>query len=206
MSGIIAQNTLDNSGLIKSPEGGGAWTFIKKLTASSSADLSFVDGTSDVVLDSTYREYIFYCVNMHLATATKNFQFQGSIDGGSNYNVAITSTHFSANHAEDDSAAALNYEDAEDLAQGTGFQSLQRSQGIDNDHSCSGILHLFNPSSTTFVKHFMYWGNNIHTVHYSLSAHVAGYFNTTSAIDAIQFTSESGNIDSGDIFLHGLTI
>ena len=123
MSGIIAQNTLDNTGLIKSPEGGGgAWTFIKKITASASSDVSFVDGTSSVVLDGTYKLYVIYCNNIHLATDNQNLQVNFSVDTGSNYNVTKTTTFFKARLSEDDSQAELGYETGSDLAQGTGTQ------------------------------------------------------------------------------------
>ena len=105
MSGIIAQNTLDNTGLIKSPEGGGAWNFISKQTASSSATISFTSG-----LDSTYREYLFTFNNIHPATDDQDFGFLGSTDSGSSYGVAITSTHFSAYHDEADSSTSLGYD------------------------------------------------------------------------------------------------
>ena len=135
----------------------GSTTLIKTLTASSSANLSFVDGTSDVVLDNTYKEYLFIFNNIHPATDTANFTFNVSIDSGSNYNVAKTTTQFRAVHDEADTATSLAYETDGDLAQGTGVQILQTYIGADNDQSASGYLHLFNPSSTTFVKHFIYW-------------------------------------------------
>ena len=207
MSGIIAQNTLDNSGLIKSPEGGGAWNFIKKLTASSSATLSFVDGTSDVVLDSTYKMYLFTFNNIH-PSATADLTFNMSIDTGSNYNVTKTTTLFWAAHNESDVAAEIDYLAAQDLAQGTGFQIIGYQITTMNDACGSGYLHLFNPSSTTFVKHFM--GNaNVVSIDpsdpYSINTYCAGYGNTTSAVDAVQFKMSTGNIDSGDICLYGLT-
>jgi len=205
MSGIIAQNTLDNSGLIKSPAGGGAWNFIKKLTASASADLSFVDGTDDVVLDSTYKEYVFTFNNIHPATDNVSFGFNGSTDSGSNYNVTKTTTVFSAYHDEADSATDLGYRSGEDLAQSTAFQNFQTNYGNGNDESGVGTLHLFNPSSTTFVKHFISVSQNYHSADYTINPYVAGYFNTTSAIDAIQFKMASDNIDAGDICLYGIS-
>ena len=206
MSGIIAQNTLDNSGLIKSPAGGGAWTFIKKLTASSSSDLSFEDGTSDVVLDGTYAEYIFYFVNIHAQTANAEFTFNGSTDTGSNYNTTKTSTYVETYHAEADDGHYVKYQTGLDLAQSTSFNNLSYNVGIDNDKSTSGYLHLFNPSSTTFVKHFIAEVNWAHHTDGTHRVFVAGYMNTTSAVDAIRFEFNSGNIDAGSIFLHGLTI
>ncbi len=206
MSGIIAQNTLDNSGLIKAPAGGGAWNFIKKLTASSSATLDFVDGTSDVVLDSTYKEYVFTFKNMHPQTDSVDFEFQGSTDGGSNYNTTMTTTTFRATAKETDAGdVALGYRASEDQAQGTSFQDLNIGMGNDNDQSLNGTLHLFNPSSDVFVKHFIARIASPKANDYHVDWFCAGYFNTTSAIDAMQFKMSSGNIDAGDICLYGIT-
>ena len=185
---------------------GGNMVFIKKLTASSSGTLSFVDGASSVVLDNTYKEYIFKLNNIHPSSDSDvQLQFNGSADTGSNYNVTKTTTYFSAYHYESDAhSAALGYMTGYDLAQGTGFQTLSTNIGADNDQCGSGYIHLFNPSSTTFVKHFV--GN----ISFSQSDDVqridynAGYFNTTSAVDALQFKFSSGNIDAGDICLYGI--
>jgi len=184
---------------------GGAMTFIKKLTASSSSTLSFVDGSSDVVLDSTYKEYMFILNNIHPATDAVNTTFQASTDGGSNYNTTITSTFFRAAHDEADSVvSSVVYGTPQDQAQGSAFQTLNYQTGNDNDQSATGILHLFNPSSTTFVKHFIYTGQDAGYSNISNERFVAGYFNTTSALDAIQFKMESGNIDAGTITLYGI--
>ena len=183
---------------------GGAMTFIKKLTASSSSTLSFVDGSSSVVLDNTYKEYIFVFNNMHPATDGANFTFQSSTDSGSNYNTTITTTYFTAFHAENGSDQSLTYETGRDLAQSTSFKTLINEVGNDNDQSCSGLLHLFNPSSTTFVKHFICDVNSYFNANYNMRALTAGYFNTTSAIDALQFKMSSGNVDSGTIPLYGI--
>ena len=182
----------------------GSMVFIKKLTASSSSTLSFVDGSSSVVLDNTYKEYLFTFKNIHPGTNQAEFSFNGSIDAGSNYNVAKTTTVFTAEHREDGSGGGLSYYTDKDLAQGTGFQPLARETGDDNDLAASGYLHLFNPSSTTFVKHFIYTGSSLNSGDYLSHDFVAGYFNTTSAVDAIQFKMESGNIDAGDICLYGI--
>ena len=185
--------------------GGGSMVFIKKLTASSSGTLSFVDGASSVVLDSTYKEYVFTYNNIHAATDDVEFQFNVSIDGGSNYNVAKTTTYFRAYHYEDDSDAALGYRTPRDLAQGTGFQALTEGQGNGNDESCSGQLTIFNPSDTTFVKHFIARNSMYGRTDYEMDIYVAGYANTTSAVDAVQFKMSSGNIDAGTITLYGIT-
>ena len=182
---------------------GGSMTFIKKLTASSSATLSFVDGTSSVVLDNTYKEYMFTFKDIHPATDEAIFSFQGNAAGGSGYDETITSTVWYAAHNEADTEAEMGYNSSMDLAQGTGFQPLT-DIGNENDQCCSGTLTLFNPSSTTFVKHFIATMATSQPSDYAYPRHVAGYFNTTSAIDEIQFKMDSGNIDAGDICLYGI--
>ena len=183
---------------------GGSMTFIKKLTASSSGTLSFVDGASNVVLDSTYKEYLFIFNNIHPETDNGIFQFNFSVDGGSNYNIAKTTTLFRTYHNESDTAATLTYQGSEDLAQGTGFQNIAY-MGNANDECLGGTFHLFDPSNTTFVKHFMWSGQFVQYQDYSQNWIVSGYGNTTSAIDAIQFKYASGNIDSGTITLYGIS-
>jgi hypothetical protein len=182
--------------------GAGAITFIKKLTASSSSDLSFVNGSSDVVLDSTYKEYMFIFNSIHPSTQSA-FEFNVSVDSGSNYNVSKTTTSFRASHNQDDDRSSLNYETTYDLANGTGYQSLdQENLPTDNDSAENGYLHLFNPSSTTFVKHFI--SSTVEGQPWFNHNYVAGYANTTSAINAIQFKMGSGTIDAGTITLYGI--
>ena len=167
-------------------------------TASSSDTISF---TSNI--DSTYDEYVFKYINVHPADNAIAFHFNGTTDG-SNWNVTKTTTHFRAYHLEDDTAAALDYLGAHDLAQGTGFQALSNDVGNDADQQCSGTLSLFSPSSTTFVKHFMAETQTAHGANYPQPSYVAGYFNTTSAITGIQFKFNSGNVDAGTIKMYGV--
>ena len=182
----------------------GALTHIKTLTASSSSTLSFVDGSSDVVLDSTYPIYKFEFINIH-PSATSTFQFNMSIDGGSTYAVTKTTTAFRAFHTESDSGSGLGYVAGIDLAQSTAFQDLATdSSGTDNDSGISGTLQLFNPSSTTYVKHFMSNTNSVKTDSEAKNIYIAGYGNTTSSIDAVRFQMSSGNIDAGTIKLYGI--
>ena len=182
----------------------GAMTHIKTLTASSSGTLSFVHGTDGVVLDNTYPIYKFSFINMHPGTHDVLFMMNLSTDGGSNYNVAKTTTLFFATHGEDGSGGALTYYSAKDLVQGTGYQTISLHPGAENDESCSGELWLYNPSSTTFVKHFMSTFNTYYHANYTYNTFCAGYGNTTSAVNAISFKMESGNIDSGTIKLYGI--
>ena len=181
----------------------GSMVFIKKLTASSSSDLSFVNGTSDVVLDSTYKEYLFTFNNIHPATDGAHFQVNFR-DGSTAYDATKTSTMFRAYHREDDGGNALSYVTGGDLAQSTGSQQLGQSVDADNDSSLSGILHLFDPSSTTFVKHFIARSQEVTYQTTSQEFYVAGYCNVTAAIDGLQFSMSSGNIYSGTFKLYGV--
>ena len=177
---------------------------IKEQTASSSSTISFVHGTSDVVLDSTYPIYLFKFINIH-PSAHIEFAFNASTDTGSNYNIAKTNTTTSAYHGENGASADYYYID-EDLAQGTGVARISGNTYTDNDSSMSGEMWLFNPSSTTYVKHYI---ANTQRMDYSSVGYTnqwlsAGYMNTTSAVDAIQFSMVSGNMDSGTIKLYGI--
>jgi hypothetical protein len=182
----------------------GSMTLIKEQTASSSASISFVDGSSDVVLDSTYPIYKFEFINIHPATDGADFTFNLSTDSGSNYNVTKTTTNFIARHDEDGSDGQISYIANNDLAQGTGFQIIGDGVGSNNDQSGSGQLFLFNPSSTTFVKHFISNFNGNRSSDSNFKVFVAGYGNTTSAVDGVQFKFASGNMDSGTIKLYGI--
>jgi len=184
----------------------GSMTFISKTTISS--PVSSVQITSGI--DSTYKEYIFLLVNLHPnSNSEPDIKINFSADGGSNYNVAKTTTVFYADHNESGSSSGLQYLDV-DLAQGTGGQYIGYNlEESDADSSLSGIVHLFNPSDTTFVKHFMINLNMMHLEPQSNHYQIAGYCNTTSAINAVNFTGEysegsSGNIDSGEIILYGI--
>ena len=177
---------------------------IKTLTASSSATLDFVDGTSDVVLDSTYPIYVFKFIGIHPATDGTRLGFQANVAGGADYNETMTTTSFRAFHNEADTDTGFEYRSGEDQAQGTGFQDVSDYCGNGNDESLSGELWLFNPSSTTYVKHFTSTSNTYQNSDYSMQRLVGGYFNLTSAIDEIQFKMTSGDIDAGTIKLYGI--
>ena len=202
MSGIIAQNSGRHTGLVKAASGGGdaVWNLIETLTASSDADLSFTSG-----IDSTYDEYVFKFNNMHPETDSVGFQFNFSTDTGSNYNVTKTTTFFTTQHREDDLGTGFEYVLGLDLAESTSYQRIVDDVGNDNDQCFSGTLHLFSPSDTTFVKHFIYTGNEVVQNDISKQNFVAGYGNTTSAVDAIQFQFTSDNIDAGTISLYGIS-
>ena len=180
---------------------GGALTLLSTTTASSSANLAITSG-----IDSTYNEYIFKFINIHPATDDVFFQFNGSDDTSSHsYNITKTTTNFTAEHNEGDSTAQLGYQTGDDLAQGTGYQRLFNGVGNDNDGSLSGELYLFNPSSTTYVTHFMARVGGHRHSSAALDSYIAGYFNTTAAITALNFQMSSGNIDSGVIKLYGVS-
>ena len=190
------------SAITTKPSGlsGGSMNLISTQTASSSSTISFTSG-----IDDSYDEYVFKFYNIHPATNNTEFQFNMSTDSGSNYNVTKTTTTFNAHHNESDSATNLLYDTNADIAQGTGFQLLAGACGGDNDQCINGTLHLFSPSSTTFVKHFISRVAGFHESDYAFDFFTAGYGNTTSAIDAVQFKFDSGNIDSGVIKLYGVS-
>jgi hypothetical protein len=177
----------------------GRMTLLQTQTASSSASVSF---TSNI--DSTYPIYVFKFINIHGSVDFRHFTFQGNASGGSGYNETITSSTFEVLHDEGDSNTFLRYETSRDQGQGTSAQIIIVGIGSDNDQCGSGELILFNPSSTTFVKHFMAKGQCVQDNDHSHTLHTAGYFNTTSAIDEIQFAMSGGNIDSGTIKLYGI--
>ena len=187
---------------------GGSLVFIKKLTASGSANLTFHNGTSSVVLDNTYKEYLFTFKNIHPSSNTTDFTFQANAVGESGFNETITSVFINAYNNEADTARAgprFLDSDGRSQANETVFNLLSVSEmGNDNDQCLGGYIHLFNPSSTTFVKHFVTNFGSISDNPSTSNNYAAGYFNTTSAIDAIQFKFASGNIDSGTISLYGI--
>jgi hypothetical protein len=178
---------------------GGTLKLLSTQTASASATISFTSG-----LDSTYDEYIFKFIDIHPATDDANFTFNLSTDSGSNYNVTKTTTFFRALHDEADTSTSLNYSATGDLAQSTAFQIISFGVGNGADESCSGSLQLFNPASTTYVKHFISVSNLYVSNNFTRNDFMAGYGNTTSAVNAVRFQMSSGNIDDGVIKLYGV--
>jgi hypothetical protein len=174
----------------------GDMVLVSSATASSSASIEFTLGN--------YKEYKFFFVNMHPSVDAANFEFQVSIDSGSTYSTTVTSTFFGARHNEADTAADITYKTGNDQAQGTAFQNLSQAIGADNDQNLCGTLQLFNPNSTTFVKHFIYTGSRNQHTDYEFNDFVAGYFNDTNDLTNIKFQMNSGNIDAGKILMFGI--
>ena len=201
---IVTYNNRSIANISAIPGAAKSLTHIKTLTASSDSTIDFKDGTSSVVLDNTYPAYMFKIINMNPATTNAIFEFQGNASGGSGFNETITSSSFRAYHTESDSAAVLTYLVNDDLAQGTDYQHLANGVGNGSDESLCLELFLFNPSSTTFVKHFIIRTCGVTNNPAAFDSYVAGYFNVTAAIDGIQFSMSSGNIDSGTIKLYGV--
>jgi len=189
-----------NMTLSSNVTGGGSMVLLSTVTASSSATIDF---TSNI--DSTYKEYVFKFFNLHPATDNVNFTFQANVSGASGFNETMTTTNFRAYHSEDGNYAAIEYNTADDQAQGTSYQILSEGNDNDNDNGLSGELTLFNPSSTTFVKHFV---SRCCTYNHGIvgmeDEFVAGYFNVTGAIDEVSFKMSSGNVDAGTIKMYGL--
>ena len=179
---------------------GSSLVLISEQTASSSSDIQFTSG-----IDSTYKEYIFKFINIHGSIDNTHFYMDFSTDGGSSYGVAATTSLYRAQHKEDGSDPALEYLGGSDLDNSTSEQRIILSQSHDDDQCGSGYMHLFDPSNTTFAKQFFTRTSGSWYLDYNFDIHVSGYINTTSAVDAIQFTMSSGNIDSGVIKLYGVS-
>jgi len=177
---------------------GSAMVLLSTQTASNAATVSFTSG-----IDSTFREYIFKCYNINPATDSAFWQFQGSIDGGSSYGVTVTTSAFRAIHGEGGAYTTMGYLAGQDLAQSTDFIRLMYENGNGADENSTTTLHLFNPASTTYAKHFHVRTLGMHSDNNAIDWFGAGYFNTTDNIDAIQFKMTSGNFD-GKIKMWGV--
>ena len=204
-SGVLLPASLNNNSIsnvtsYNAAVATGNMVLISSQTASNSASISFTTG-----LDSTYKEYQFWYVDIHPRTDNTDFTFQVSTNGGSSYGVTQTNTQFRAYHNEADSATGLSYNTAGDVAQTTDLTLLTAEIAIGNgaDECCVGYFSLFNPSSTTYVKHYISVNQTYNANDYSANNFVAGYFNTTSAINAVQFKMASGNFD-GTILMYGI--
>jgi len=202
-SGVLLPASLNNNSIsnvtsYNAAIATGSMVLISSQTASNSASISFTTG-----IDSTYKEYQFWFIDIHPRTDGVEFQFNMSTDSGSNYNVTKTTTYFQAVHNEADNDTALAYNTSYDLAQSTGYQFLTTDNSSDADHACQGSLSLYNPASTTYVKHFISNFNETNVSDYNKNVYVAGYGNTTSAINAVRFQMSSGNFD-GTIALFGV--
>ena len=194
----LTNNSIANVTAYNAAIATGGMKLISTQTASNSASISFTTG-----IDSTYKEDQFYFLDVHPRTDRADFQFNLSTDSGSNYNVTKTTTFFYSYHSESDVTTGLEYEGIYDLAQSTSFQTLFTKIGNGADESSAGSMSLFNPSSTTYVKHFIALGNNYDGLDFSVNDYIAGYGNTTSAINAVRFQMSSGNFD-GDILMYGI--
>ncbi len=194
----LTNNSIANVTAYNASIATGGMKLISTQAASNSASISFTTG-----IDSTYKEYQFWFADIHARTDSATFQFNGSTDAGSNYNVTKTSTYVVAYHKEDGTGGTLTYDTNFHLAQSTAFQSLAHETGNGADENCGGSMSLFNPASTTYVKHFISRFSNTYYADYIIDNNTAGYFNTTSAINAIRFQMSSGNFD-GTILMYGI--
>ena len=204
-NGVFTASAVNNTSVnnvtdFASVPSGGVLKLISEQTASSSATIDFTSG-----INSTYDSYVFKFINIHPSTdGDGSLTFQANASGGSGFNETMTTTYFRAYHTESDGTATLLYDASKDIAQGTSYQILSANIGGDNDECGSGTLQIFNPSSTTFVKHFICSASTYHSNSAARNDFSAGYFNTTSAIDEISFKMDVGNIDSGTIKMYGV--
>ena len=179
--------------------GAGALTLISTQTASSDSTITFASG-----IDSTYKEYQIHWTDVHPSANGEKFQVNFR-DGSTAYDATKTTSAFESYNNEADNNSSLTYQTGNDLAQSTGAQHISDGQGNENDESCTGILTLYDPSSTTFVKHFLIEAHMYNGGDFSVHDFVGGYCNTTSAIDGVQFSMTSGNIDAGTFKLYGVS-
>ena len=177
---------------------GGAMTLLETQTASSSSTIQFTSG-----IDDTYKEYQIHIIQAHCSSDNQILQM-GFRDGSTAYDATKTTTYFNAMHKEDDSSTSVGYNTDQDQAQATGFLNVSEALGADNDQCANVIITLYDPSNTTFVKHFIARTAYVHQNDRSIDAFIAGYCNTTSAIDGVQFKMDSGNIDAGTFKLYGV--
>jgi hypothetical protein len=198
-AGAFNDASLNNVTALNAAVATGNMVLLSSQTASASASISFTTG-----IDSTYKEYQFYFIDIHPATDNAHFQFNMSTDGGSSYNVTKTTTFFRAYHDEGVEGEALEYQATRDLAQSTSAHILASDLDNAGDASSAGSMSLYNPASTTFVKHFISEMTALSADYYNYHLFTAGYGNTTSAINAVQFSMSSGNIDDGTILMYGI--
>jgi len=203
-SGVILPAAINDASVASITElenvsaGGENFVLLTSQTASASSSIDFTSS-----IDSTYKVYLFKYINCHPSIDSNDFQVNFSTDGGSNYNVVKTTTFFQAYHSEaDDSGLGINT--GGDLSQSSSAQFLTEDTGSDNDQGVSGNLYLYNPSGTSYVKPFNAVTQNAQQTDYSQNVYVAGYGNTTSAINAVRFSFSSGNIDDGKILMYGI--
>ena len=199
MAVVSGGTTLIDNGALDPAVSTGSLILLSTQTASASATIDFTSG-----IDSTYDSYVFKFINIHPATDGADFTFQVDTGTNTNYNQTMTTTSFRAYHTEADDEVALNYDDGRDLAQGTSFKILTFECGNDSDENTVGILQLYNPSSSTFVKNFISTIQSVKNTPMSVNKFNAGYINTTTPITRIRFKFSSGNIDDGIIKMYGV--
>ena len=201
--GLISNGTtLLDAGALDSGVATGSMVLVDTVTVTNAGNITF-DGSLATGFSSTYKEYIFKLIDIHPAASGADYTFQVGTASATNFDQTITSTHFRAFNNEAGDTTSLAYSASHDLAQSTSAQILFNGVGAENDESCVGTLHIFDPTSTTFVKHFIFSGTQYQQSDYAITHHVAGYFNTTTALDRITFFFSSGN-QAGTIKMYGI--
>ena len=188
-----------SSGTVSSSALSGSLTLLSSQTASSSASISFT-----TQLTSAYDIYCFKFITLHPSIDGQELKFQVNASGQTGFNETMTTTFFDADHTESD-IGSLQYEAADDQAQGTAYQKLCRGLGNEDDEAMSGELYLFAPSNTTYVKQFYARTSEYMSSPRILDNYIGGYINTTAAITEIDFKFNTGNIDAGTIKLYGIS-
>ena len=171
-------------------------TLISTSTGTGASSIEITSG-----IDSTYDEYMFVFTDVNASGDGSYMTVQFNASGGSGFDEVITSSAFRATHKEDDSSASLAIETYEEtdgwiMSQNSGKQLFTGSNGADADQCSAGIIHLYSPASTTYVKHFTITSNWAGSGDDVTTSYVGGYINTTAAIDEIEFGINSGTFDA----------
>ena len=197
-------NTLfssNGSGTVSNVNAGlkpGGPILITTATASSSSYISFTSG-----ITSTYDKYMFVFDSIVPSLNSTHLRMSGSTDGGSSYGLTKTSAAWYIIFSEGNSGS-ISTTGAADLSQDTAVQLLMYGIGSAAGECAAGVFTLYSPSNTTYVTHY----SSACTVHREDDSvqqiNTAGYFNLTTAINAIKFTPDQGTIASGTIKMYGI--
>ena len=187
-------------------------TLISTSTASSSASIAITSG-----IDDTYMAYEFHFYNIHGAEDLQVFTFQVN-DYAQPIQTVMYRIHTQDSDTHDTSAGGHTSWDQHIGETATGnssqdgddrFAAIAIYTGADDTtDSLSGKMTLYDPSDTTYSKHFMSRvtlnssQSSQEYMHYNV---VSGYIKTTSAVTGIKFQFDDGNIDSGVIKMFGVS-
>ena len=171
----------------------------------ATSNVTEIDFSSNIT--SAYDHYMFVFINIDHAGSEVEFQFQvnATDDDGGDYDVSLitTSLFFAMKQpTEDETYDKMGYSTAHDLAQSANFVTLGFDSSNGATDTYDGIMHLFNPASTTYVKHFY---SRVLAGGVAKDVFGGGYINDTTAIDDIRFKMSDGGNFTGSIHMYGIS-